>query len=67
VAGTNARFRADKATQGDMTAAKEVFDRIDGKTPTAAPASALKLRKGCPRSDPRLRAAQDVRAVSRSA
>jgi hypothetical protein len=30
-----------KASQGDMTAAKEVFDRIDGKTPTAvAPASA---------------------------
>jgi hypothetical protein len=26
----------DKAGQGDMTAAKEVFDRIDGKTPTAA-------------------------------
>jgi hypothetical protein len=31
----------DKAGQGDMTAAKEVFDRIDGKTPAAAvPASA---------------------------
>jgi hypothetical protein len=30
-----------KASQGDMTAAKEVFDRIDGKTATAAaPASA---------------------------
>ena len=30
-----------KAWQGDMTAAKEVLDRIDGKTPTAAaPASA---------------------------
>ena len=30
-----------KASQGDMTAAKEVFDRIDGKTSTAAaPASA---------------------------
>ena len=26
----------DKAGQGDMTAAKEVFDRIDGKTPPAA-------------------------------
>ena len=30
-----------KAWQGDMAAAKEVFDRIDGKTATAAaPASA---------------------------
>jgi hypothetical protein len=30
-----------KASQGDMTAAKEVFDRIGGRTPTAAaPASA---------------------------
>jgi hypothetical protein len=29
-----------KASQGDMTAAKEVFERIDGKTLTIAPASA---------------------------
>ena len=35
-----ARAIVDKATQGDMTAAKEVLDRIDGRTPTAAPASA---------------------------
>ena len=35
-----ARAVVDKATQGDMTAAKEVLDRIDGRTPTAAPASA---------------------------
>ena len=36
-----ARAIVGKAAQGDMTAAKEVFDRIDGKTPAAAvPASA---------------------------
>jgi hypothetical protein len=29
-----------KATQGDMTAAKEILDRIDGKAATVAPASA---------------------------
>jgi hypothetical protein len=29
-----------KASQGDMTAAKEVFNCIDGKTPPPAPASA---------------------------
>ena len=29
-----------KASQGDMTAAKEVFDQIDGKTAAAVPASA---------------------------
>lgn len=31
-----ARAIVDKAAQGDMTAAKEVLDRIDGRTPTAA-------------------------------
>jgi hypothetical protein len=36
-----ARAVVNKATQGDMTAAKEVLDRIDGRTPTAvAPAAA---------------------------
>ena len=27
-----------KGSQGDMTAAKEILDRIDGKTPVVAPA-----------------------------
>jgi hypothetical protein len=36
-----ARAIVNKASQGDMTAAKEILDRIDGRTPTAAaPASA---------------------------
>ena len=36
-----ARAIVVKASQADMTAAKEVLDRIDGKTPAAAvPASA---------------------------
>jgi hypothetical protein len=32
-----ARAIVIEASQGDMTAAKEVFDRIDGKMPPAAP------------------------------
>ena len=32
-----ARALVDKAGQGDMTAIKEILDRIDGKSPTAAP------------------------------
>jgi hypothetical protein len=31
-----ARAIVVKASQADMTAAREVLDRIDGKTPTAA-------------------------------
>jgi hypothetical protein len=31
-----ARAIVVKASQGEMTAAREIFDRIDGKTPTAA-------------------------------
>jgi hypothetical protein len=32
------RAVVNKASQGDMTAAKEIFGRIDGKSATAAPA-----------------------------
>ena len=35
--GQIARALVDKAGQGDMTAIKEILDRIDGKSPTAAP------------------------------
>ena len=31
-----ARAMVVKASQGDMTAGREILDRIDGKTPTAA-------------------------------
>jgi hypothetical protein len=34
-----------KASQGDMTAAREVLDRIDGKTPAAAAPAAPKTPK----------------------
>jgi hypothetical protein len=34
------RAIVDKASQGDMTAAKAILDRIAGKTPAAVPASA---------------------------
>jgi hypothetical protein len=34
-----ARSLVDKATQGDVSAIKEVLDRIDGKTLPAAPES----------------------------
>jgi hypothetical protein len=37
-----------KTSQGDITAAKEVFDRIDGKTPTVAPAFAEIPHQMCP-------------------
>jgi hypothetical protein len=32
-----ARAIVGKSAQGDMTAAREILDRIDGKTPAAAP------------------------------
>jgi hypothetical protein len=32
------RAVVNKAAQGDMTAAKEILDRIDGRSATAAPA-----------------------------
>ena len=51
-----------KASQGDITAAKEVFDRIDGRTATLAPAFPeiphQMLFAWKPRSDPRLRRRQ---------
>jgi len=34
------RAVVNKASQGDMTAAKAILDRIAGKTPAAVPASA---------------------------
>jgi hypothetical protein len=40
-----ARAVVNKATQGDMTAAKEVLDRIDGKTLTAAASAAPETPK----------------------
>jgi hypothetical protein len=40
-----ARAIVVKASQGDMTAAREVLDRIDGKTPAAAAPAAPETPK----------------------